>query len=139
MIVSFSRPAETDVVLFCPSNSLMGQVSDCLGKWPGYTLGACIVRSSSEVREALGGARAVVVDADGDPARTTDAFLQAVGQLGACCVAVYAEETQEELELLVRQHGALLLLGPLSGAQWQGFFQKALKPGGSKRAARKVA
>ena len=139
MIVPFSRRAETDVVLFYPSDSLMGQVSDCLDKWPGCVLGACFPRSSPEVREALGGARAVVVDDAGDPARAKDAFLQAVGQLGACCVAVYAEETREGFEFLVRQHGALLLLGPLSRAQWRGFFQKALKPGGSEGTTRKVA
>ena len=139
MIVPFSRRAETDVVLFYPSDSLMGQVSDCLDEWPGCNLGACFGGSSPEVREALSGARTVVVDAAGNPTHTADAFLQAVGRLGARCVAVYAEESREELELLVRKHGALLLLGPLSRAQWRGFFQKALKPGGSEGTTRKVA
>jgi hypothetical protein len=139
MIVPFSRQAEAGVVLFYPSDSLMGQVSDCLDEWPSCNLGACFGGSLAEVREALGEARTVLVDAAGDPVWTADAFLAAVGRLGASCVAVYVEETREGLELLVRQHGALLLLGPLSRAQWRGFFQKALEPGGSGGPARKVA
>ena len=138
MIVSFSGRTEADVLLFYPSDSLREQVNGCLCKKSGVKVGVCLAKPLPEIREALGGVRLALLDATDEPAQSTDAFLQAVGQLGGYSVAVYTEQMHDGLELLVRRSGALLLLGPLSELQWEEFFYHAIQPSCREQKVRKA-
>ena len=51
---------------------------------------------------------------------------------------MYSERIREGLEMFVRSRGALLLLGPLSEAEWDAFFDRRL-PRGGRRSWEKVA
>jgi len=154
MIVPFPGQAEVDVLLLYPGDSLMEQLDECLGnkeeltkmglnevglKEVGVKVDTCFVTSLPEIRKALTGVRLAVLDATADPAQATDAFLQAVGQLGAYSVTVYTEEMHEGLEMFVRRRGAMLLLGPLKRHQWEEHFQRALEPNNRGRIFRKAA
>lgn len=71
------------------------------------------------IRKRLRRAELALIDATEDPAQASDAFLQAVGILGADATAVYTEKTHDDLELLVRMMRAPLLLGPMSMEEWE--------------------
>ena len=84
------------------------------------------------------GADVALIDATDDHAQAADAFSQAVGHVGAGATAMYSERMHEGLEMFVRSRGALLLLGPLSEAEWDAFFDRRL-PRGGRRSWEKVA
>jgi hypothetical protein len=131
--------AARKVVLFYPSDSLARQVMAWAGRRAEYAVQSAFVRSFPGMRKAIGRADAVLVDATNDYPQAIDAFSQALGQLGAAATAVYTEQVHEGLELFVRLHGSLLLLGPLSEEQWEGFFERALRASSPNRRLRLVA
>ena len=67
-----------------------------------------------------------VIDATEDHALATEAFSQAAMQLGAAGAVMYSERMDDGVELFVRSRGALMLLGPLEEAEWEGVFNLAL-------------
>jgi hypothetical protein len=127
-----------DMLVLYPTQSLVRQI----GAW-SVRHGECRVettatRSPREIRAALDRADMVLVDATEDHVQAIDAFALALGSRGASKTAVYTERMHEGLEPFVRQQGILLLFGPLSGAQWEGFFAR-LMPAGRQRLPGKLA
>jgi hypothetical protein len=129
----------SDIVLFYPGRSLMEQIADWGRKRQDRAVVASFARSLPEIRGAMEKAGAVVVDATDDDAQATEAFSQAASRLGTAAAAVYTERMHEGLELFVRLRGALLLLGPLSEGEWEGFFAGAQGCPARKRSRRLAA
>lgn len=118
-----SDRAVREVVLLYPGDSLSQQAA----AW-GRNHADCAVRRSAVkslpgIRSALHGADLALIDATDDYPQAIDAFSQARSQLGAEATTIYTERMHEGLEMFVRLHGSLLLLGPLGDAEWDGFFE----------------
>jgi len=128
----------TDVLLLYPGESLRRQISCWALRHPGRNVAASFERSLPEIRKLLRRAGAVMIDATADDAQAIDAYLQSVMRLGADAVAVYTENMHDGLELFVRRHGSLVLLGPLFGEQWTDFFN-TFRKGGARFQPRKAA
>ena len=120
-------PSTADVLLLYPGDSLRDQVRYWSQQYPLWRVETSFERSLPEIRELLRGSSTALVDATDDPSLATDAFLQAVARLGSDSVAMYSEETPDGLELFVRLHGPLFILGPLFAHQWAEFFERFLE------------
>jgi len=123
-----------DVVIFYPGESLTEQIQSWMESHPDYSVDLSSARSETGIRKALRGADVALLDATADPRQAMETFTQAVVKLGEHSVAVYTEVMHAWLELSVRTRGVLLLLGPMTGAQWEGFFERML-PSGRRLAA----
>jgi hypothetical protein len=121
-----SQRSTGEIVVFYPGDSLRQQIAGWKRRHPEYTVEVSLAKSLPRIRSMLRRAGAVLFDATADPARATDAFSQAVARLGPSGVAVYTETMHPWLELFVRTRGALLLLGPMSEAHWDGLFEGML-------------
>ena len=129
----------SNIVVFYPGDSLTEQVAAWIEGHPDCSLETSLARSLPGIRKALRNADVALLDATADPSRAWEAFSQAVARLGACSVAVYTETMHAWLELAVRIRGVLLLLGPLSSGQWEGFFERMLQSSRRLRTAGFVA
>jgi hypothetical protein len=115
----YSNP---EIVLFNSSRSLADQIKRW-SEWNGKCRSLVMIERIQPAdcwwnfREDF-----ILVDATGDVAAASDAFLQIVGVLGTDLLAVYTETANEGLETLVRQQGVPLLLGPMSVSEWNEFF-----------------
>ncbi len=127
-------PSTADVLLLYPGDSLRGQIRCWSQRHPRQRVETSFERSLPNIRELLRGTSTALVDATDDPSQATDAFLQAVARLGSDAVAMYSEETPDGLELFVRLHGPLFLLGPLLANQWAEFFERFLENGNARPA-----
>lgn len=120
-------PATADILVFYPSESL----GDQFGFWSSRHLDRQVEtsfeRSLPEVRRLLRNAGTAVIDATDDASQATDTFLQAVTQLGANAVTMYTERMHDDLEMFVRMHGSLFILGPLFVQQWEELIEQALR------------
>lgn len=123
-ILRLPRKPVLAVAVFFPGNRLMHQASNWAVKWPQYELEFFFAQSLPEIQAALQGKALSIVDATEKPDRALAAFRRVVDELGASCSAVYTEKMHAGLELSVRGRGALLLLGPLSDALWEQWFDK---------------
>jgi hypothetical protein len=112
------------VVLFYPCRSLVGQIKEWLERHGGHVSRISFARSLPEIRRRMRRADTVIVDASEDEALASDAFLQAILVMGSGATAVYTERTAEEMERFVRRFGAPFLLGPMSLAEWEAYFQR---------------
>lgn len=121
-----TKPSAAELLLLYPSESLRRQVNEWGRAHSRRRIKASFERSLPGIRKLLRGAGAALVDATEDPARAADAFLQAEARLGSEAVAVYSEAAHEDLELFVRLHGPLYLLGPLFARQWSELFERLL-------------
>jgi hypothetical protein len=133
-------PITADVLLLYPSDSLGEQITVWAAQHADQRVETSFEHSLPEIRNLLRGADMAMVDATDDPSQATDAFLQAVARLGTAAVAMYSEVMHDGLELFVRVRGSLFLLGPLSGLQWEEYFQRSLHlegilPGSALRAS----
>lgn len=128
-----SRKSALVITVFYPGNSLMHQVFSWASRHPAHDLELSFARSLPEIQSLLRRSRGAVVDATEDPAAALTAFRQAEEELGADGVAVYTEQIHEGLEVYVRSHGSLLLLGPLGDGPWEGLFARMLHPVGGMR------
>jgi len=115
-----------DVLLLYPGDSLKEQITCWSGQHPERQAELSSERSLPKIRALLHRATTVLIDATSDPCMATDAFLQAIARLGAGAVAVYTEKMHDDLELFVRMHGSLFLLGPLWNEQWEDYFARQL-------------
>lgn len=127
------------LLVFYPTQSLAREIAawsvgrgDCRVELVG-------ARGVNEVRDAIRRADAVLVDATGDHGQAVDALVMALRAVGAAKTAVYTERMHEGLEPFVRRQGVLLLLGPLHGAEWQGFFARFLPGRGRGESCRRAA
>jgi hypothetical protein len=111
-------------VLFYPGRLLISQIRDWADRRGGCRYALSFDRAIPIIRKRLRRAELAVIDATEDPAQASDAFLQAVGILGAEAVAVYTERMHDDLELLVRMMRAPLLLGPMSMEEWEEYLDQ---------------
>jgi hypothetical protein len=123
------------IALFYPCESLAQQVGAWARRYPQYTVKSVFTKRLPDIRDAIQGVDAAIVDATGDHAQAADAFSQAATQLGPQAALVYTEGTDEQLELFVRSRGSLVLFGPLEQNDWDGLFQHTLRQGRGRRLA----
>jgi hypothetical protein len=131
--------AVREIVLFYPCGSLARQIAAWGRRRVDCVIEPAFTRSFPDMRRALRRADLVLVDATHDYPQAIDAFSQALAQLGSKATTVYTERMHEGLELFVRLHGSLLLFGPLGDAEWEGFFDAALRGSERRPSWRKVA
>ena len=112
-----------DIVLFYAGESLVAQIADWARSQWELALRLAAPSTAAEIGSALTRARAAIIDATEHPGRAMDALQQASDRIAAERVAVYTERPDEGVELFVRLRGVLLLLGPMSRVEWEGFFQ----------------
>jgi hypothetical protein len=112
------------IVLFYPCRSLTGQIKHWLERHGGHLSQISFARSLPEIRRRMRRADTIIVDASDDAALASDAFLQSILVLGSDATAMYTERTAVEVERLVRRFGAPFLLGPMSLAEWEAYFQQ---------------
>jgi hypothetical protein len=105
-----------------PTESLSGQVAQWAEGRDDCRIAPVFDRSAMAIRRSLDGADIALVDASDDHEQAIDLYSQAVARLGARKASVYTERMHEGLELFVRTHGSWLLLGPLTGEQWDDYF-----------------
>ena len=123
MAIQISRESAPTVALFYPGNSLMHQVSNWAGEHPACQFQLHFPESLREIGTLLRGSTISIVDVTEDPVQASPVFLQLMAESQPGSVAVYTETMHEGLELFVRTRGALLLLGPMSDAAWEGLFE----------------
>jgi hypothetical protein len=133
------RPDIREVVLFYPGKRLARQVVAWARVRPDCTIEPVFARSFPAIQHAIRGADLVVIDATRDCAQAMDAFSQSLTYLGSAVTTVYTETMHEGLELFVRQHGSLLLLGPMSEVLWESYFDHAFRVCEEKRLWKQVA
>ena len=114
----------TDVLLLYPGESLKSQIEFWASRHPRRNVVVSFERALPEIRELLRCTSMALIDATADHAQAIDAFLQGLTQLGAGAVTVYTEVVHDGLELFVRRHGSLILLGPLFEGHWTKFFER---------------
>jgi hypothetical protein len=115
------------IALFYPCDSLAQQVGAWARRYPEYTVKSVFTKRLPDIRAAIQGADAAVIDATGDQAQAADAFSQAATQLGPQAALVYTERTDGQLELFVRSRGSLVVFGPLEQNDWDGLFERTLR------------
>lgn len=120
-------PDTADVLLFYPGESLSDQLGFWAARYSQRHVTTSFERSLPEIRKLLRNTTTVVIDASADPSQATDAFLQAVTQLGANAVTMYTEKMHDDLEMFVRVRGSLFILGPLFEQQWDELFERLLR------------
>ncbi len=138
MATAFLGSDMCNMTVLYPTQSAARQIGLWSDRHGDCRVEAVYGRSAREIRSAVDRATLVVVDATEDYAQAVDAFALALGGRGAAKVVVYTERMHEGLELFVRRQGALLLFGPLSAAQWEGFFARVL-PERRRRSGRMAA
>jgi hypothetical protein len=121
-----AQNSPADIVVFYPGDSLIEQLTSWSECHPDCNLAVSYAKSLLGIRRALGNADVALLDATAHPRQTMEAFSQAIARIGPNAMAVYTERMHEWLELAVRIRGVMLLLGPLSGPQWEGFFERML-------------
>ena len=115
------------VVLLCATQPLVMQAAEWARKHPQFQLRLASATTPGEISSALESAAAVIVDATEDPDRAVDTLEIACDIMGRDRAAVYSEESHNGLEVLVRVRGAMMLIGPMSAAEWQGVFDPMLR------------
>lgn len=129
-------PATADVLLFYPGESLGDQLGLWTARHPDRQVETSFERSLPEIRKLLRNAGIALIDATENPSQATDAFLQAVTQLGANVVTMYTEKMHDDLEMFVRMHGSLFILGPLFEQQWDDLIKRLLRSKDNQSASR---
>jgi hypothetical protein len=116
-----------DVLLLYPGESLKEQMGMWTMRHPERHVHTPLSCSPPELCALLRHA-AVVIDATEQPGMAREAFLLAVGRLGANAVVMYTERMHDDaLELFVRERGSLFILGPLLAEQWEEYFERLLR------------
>ena len=117
-----------DIVLFYPGEVLMEQVGAWTARNPDFKIKMAITFSvlPAGIRSAADSAIVAVIDATEHPAAGMSALRHVMTQLGPESIAFYTEVTHPLLEMFVRVRGSLLLLGPMSADEWDGFFEAML-------------
>jgi hypothetical protein len=128
----------TDVLLLYPGESLSDQLGIWARRYSDRHVETSFERSLPEIRRLLRRAGTVVIDASEDPSQATDAFLQAVTQLGASAVTMYTERMHDDLEMFVRLRGSLFILGPLFEQQWDELLERSLRTKDSESATQRL-
>ncbi len=123
MTIQIPQKSALTVAVFYPGNTLMHQVSNWAGEHPADGLRLCFPKSVGEIRTTLKETTISIVDATQDPTRAMAAFAELMAESPAESVAVYTEAMHQGLELSVRSHGVLLLLGPMEDLWWEELFR----------------
>lgn len=120
------QQATAKVLLFYPGDNLVARLKKWEERAEGRQLRLSFVRDLPAIRDALRHADVTVIDATEDDARAVDALLQAVARKGPDRVALHTEQMHDGLELFVRTHRVLLVLGPLEESEWEDFLSTRL-------------
>jgi hypothetical protein len=112
----------SDVVLFYAGESLLEQAAGWARRRPNALLRLVSSCSGPVISEALSNASSAIIDVTERPDEAIDVFLYAVERIERSKLAVYTERGHDGLEIFVRLRGVFLLLGPLSLAEWEAFF-----------------
>ncbi|MCE5327308.1 MAG: hypothetical protein LLG01_12945 [Planctomycetaceae bacterium] len=114
-MVSKSQQFE-EIVLVCPSASLVRQLGDWARKDERYALCLYPGRKTDGFARALGAANRTIIDASetaGDAMEALETALQITPR-----PMVYVESAQDELAVALAPRGAAVLHGPLDASQW---------------------
>ncbi len=112
-----------EIVLFHAGQSLVLQVAQWIRRHSQYSLRLVSAKSPVAIEMALSNAAVIVADATTEGDLAMDVLEIACERLGRQQVAVYTEKLRNELEIQVRLRGSLLLAGPMSPMEWEGFFE----------------
>lgn len=116
-----------EVVVLNAGRSLMRQLSQPAQRRWGLSVRMVTSHRPAIMATAMDGAISTIIDATADPHAAIEALEHAVSLVGPSKSAVYTEVLHDGLELSVRRAGVLLLFGPLSQAEWRGFFEPRLR------------
>jgi len=86
--------------------------------WPGM---------ADLAEQAMERAAFSVVDATDRPADAMSIVQQAVAQGGQDKLAIYTEVMHKGMEILIRSQGVAVLLGPMSGEQWESTLNASIR------------
>lgn len=112
-----------EIVLFHAGQSLVLQVAQWIRRHSQHSLRLVSAKTPVAIEMALSNAAVVIVDATSDGDLALDVLEIANERLGRQHVSVYTEKRRDDLEIQVRLRGSLLLAGPMSPAEWEGFFE----------------
>lgn len=115
-----------DIVLFYPGELLVEQVGAWAARHPGFKVIVSFSSLPTGIRSAADSAAVGVIDATKHPETAMAALRHVMTRLGPESVAFYTEIMHPLLEMFVRVRGSLLLLGPMSDDEWDGFFDGML-------------
>ena len=124
------------VVLFCPSDSLLRQMGQWLREGRVLSLHAFSRPLRRLFEQWLPEADLAVIDATSHPADAVDAAQGSLQVLGTRQTLVYTEDAHGQwrledgrgLETAIRELGLQFILGPLPSAQWADLLQWLCRP-----------
>ena len=125
-----------EVVLFYAEESLLFQVAAWVRTAGRWSLRLVASRDPVVVARGLEGAAVAIVDATRHPGEAMAVLERGVAGFAGPRVVIYSERMHDGLELFTRVRGAPLLLGPMTTAEWNAFFEpfeRLLLGGGSRR------
>ena len=125
-MVAQAGPAE--VLLLFAGDSLAVQAAAWVRGHPRIGLRLLFPSSVSVVDSAVRGAALALIDATEDKDRAIALLDQAIARIGPRRVAIYTERMHRGLEPRVRSRGSLVMLGPLSQAEWSALLAHATLP-----------
>lgn len=126
MMISSTSTTIDDVVLFYAGQSLLEQITEWEHDNGRISLSLASLSSTIGVRNATRAAATIVIDATVCPREAMLVLQHTLTTLPSEIIAVYTEKVHNGLELFVRVRGVMLLLGPMSLSEWDGFFAKRL-------------
>lgn len=133
-VKSVTQDGTTALVLFYASESLLRQISRWADEHGGNSPRLASASSAGGVAAALADQATVIIDATSCPTEAMAALRQAEAVLGRDQLAVYTERMHAGLELAVRMHGVIFLLGAMTMTEWDDFFR--VRPAMNRRACR---
>jgi hypothetical protein len=125
-----------DVVLFCPSESLLSQMGQWVRERRLLSLHAFSVHSHRFHDQFLPDADLTVIDATRDPGQALDVTRDSLQVVQADRMLVYTEDMHggwrlddsRSLETAIRELGVQFILGPLAPNEWEGLFRWLCQP-----------
>ena len=122
-----SQNRNSEVVILNAGRSLLRQLSQPAQRRWGLSVRAVTSHRSAVMATAMDDAVSTIIDATANPQAALEMLEYAVSLMGPGKPVVYTEVMHAGLELSVRRAGVLLLLGPMSQAEWRGFFEPRLR------------
>ncbi len=108
-----------DVALLWPTDSLVLQLAQWSRGQPRLAIRAVWPGMLDIAEQAMEKAVFSVIDATNHPTDAMSIVQQAVAQGGREKISIYTEVMHRGMEVLIRSQGVAVLLGPMSGEQWE--------------------
>jgi len=125
--MQFSQNRNGEVVILNAGRSLLRQLSQPAQRRWGLSVRMMTSCRPAVMAPAINNAVSTIIDATANPQDALETLEYAVSLIGPGKPTVYTEVMHEGLELSVRRAGVLLLFGPMSQAEWRGFFEPRLR------------